>query len=318
MRDFLKKTVYRAFRPAMKDVLDRLDQVQAITLSTSEHLAHHQRDLAGLRSSVAGFQDRAERLLARMERRLISGAVWRGGLCGSAVDELGKPVPEMTEKYRSELVFWESLVRRDAVATWAMPFEEIYGGWQKIRMTEFVEFLGIEGSGDALDALAAWAAPRRALEIGSGPLPSISLVRWEQAVALDPLAEGFIAEGLVPRAFETSRVTFLASTGESIPIPSGVMDLVVLENCLDHVDDPSRVLRECSRVLRPGGLAWILVDLMDYRDHMHPNPFSEASIKDLLSGTGFETIRDRTSDHKSHPNAHGEYRVLARLTAGHP
>ncbi|MBL8962611.1 MAG: methyltransferase domain-containing protein [Phycisphaerae bacterium] len=305
-------------RPAMKDVVDRLDQVQAVTLSTCDHLARHQHELAGLRSSVQGFQDRVERLLARMERRLVSGAVWRGGLRGSAVDELGQPVPEMTEKYRSELGFWESLVRRDAMATWAMPFEEVYGGWQKTRMTEFVEFLGIEGSGDALDALAAWAVTRRALEIGSGPLPSISLVRWEQAVALDPLAEGFITEGLVPRAFETSRVVFLAATGESIPIPSDAMDLVVLENCLDHIEDPSRVLRECARVLRPGGLAWILVDLMDYRDHLHPNPFSQASIKDLLSGTGFETIRDRTSDHKSHPNAYGEYRVLARRTSGRP
>jgi hypothetical protein len=57
---------------------------------------------------------------------------------------------------------------------------------------------------------------------------------------------------------------------------------------------------------------WLLVDLMEYKDHMHPNPFSEASLKELLRREGFEPVKDRVSDHKSHPNAYGEYRGLLK------
>jgi hypothetical protein len=51
---------------------------------------------------------------------------------------------------------------------------------------------------------------------------------------------------------------------------------------------------------------------MEYKDHMHPNPFSEASLKELLRREGFEPVKDRVSDHKSHPNAYGEYRGLLK------
>lgn len=315
MRDLLKRIISRALRPGLQETHQRIELIHADSRALADRMDRIHGDLADLAASTRAFQDHAQGLLARVERRLVSGAVWRGGLDGSAADESGHPVPDMTEKFRSELAFWKSLVHRDSVATWGLPFEEVYGGWQKIRLSELAEFLGIVGSATALEALASWAAPRRAVEIGSGPFPSISLVRWEQAVAIDPLAEGFLAENLIPRSCVDSGVVFLATSGEFLPLPSGVADLVVLENCLDHVDEPRRVLRECARVLKPAGNLWLLVDLMDYRDHMHPHPFSEAAVKELLSSSGFETVRDRTSDHKSHPNAYGEYRVLAR-TAG--
>ena len=180
-------------------------------------------------------------------------------------------------------------------------------------MTELSEFLGlVDGSEDPIQRLAVWAMERVAVEIGSGPFPAISLVGWKQASAVDPLAEGYIAEDLLPRSVQADRVTFLAATGESIPLAAGTTDLVVLENCLDHVEDPALVMRECRRLLRGPGLAWILVDLMDYKDHMHPNPFSEESIRRLLKNEGFETVRERVNDHKSHPQAYGEYRALVR------
>lgn len=321
MKSFLKTLMFRLFRPALRDVAARLDGIQASCDAIApavhsqgkaiESLWAQKQEMNSLLAGAAAAIPSINARLARIERRLVSSAVWKGGLKGFAVDFSGTAVPEMTAKYHAELAFWESIVRRDAVTTWGMPFEEIYGSWQRIRMTELSEFLSLPSAEDPMDALAAWAVGRTAVEIGSGPFPSISLVKWKQAVAVDPLAEGYAAEDLIPKSVHADRVTFLASTGESIPLGSGTADLVVLENCLDHVEDPALVMRECKRVLREGGHLWLLVDLMDYRDHMHPNPFSEASIRALLASEGFTTLRDRRSDHKSHPQAYGEFRALA-------
>ncbi len=45
---------------------------------------------------------------------------------------------------------------------------------------------------------------------------------------------------------------------ERLPWPDGTFDCVVADSVLEHLDDPSRALREWSRVVRPGGrlLVW--------------------------------------------------------------
>lgn len=315
MKHWLKNLMFRLMRPGLRDVNARLDRLDAPAGPLHAGLQSLSRQgehtLAALAASTAAVEHLSQRL-ARVERRLVSSAVWRGGLSGCAVDHAGVPVPEMTAKYHAELAYWEAVVRRDSIPTWGMPFDEIYGIWQRVRMTELAEFLGIGHGETAMDALAQWSKDRVAIEIGSGPYPSLALVRWKRALAVDPLAEGYLAENLVPNVHFTGEISFLASSGESIALPSATADLLVLENCLDHVDDPALVLAECRRLLRPGGYLWLLVDLMDYRDHMHPNPFSEKSLRALFTAHGFTPVRERIDGHKSHPAAYGEYRGLLR------
>lgn len=254
-----------------------------------------------------GLQEINERLW-RIEQALRAGAfgLWRGGLDGQAVSLLGTPLPEVTRKYRDELVYWESVVKRDSVQNLGGPFEQVYGGWQRDRIAELGQFLGHDGA----EETARWCASRSAVEIGAGPYPSIAVARWLRAVAIDPLADGYTAEDLLPKECHCDEVTYLAAPGEAVPLPSGFADLVVIENALDHVHDPRVVVREIRRLLKPGGLMWLLVDLMEYRDHLHPNPFSEQTLRALLAAEGFAVVKDRVSAHKSHPQAYGEYRGL--------
>jgi len=53
---------------------------------------------------------------------------------------------------------------------------------------------------------------------------------------------------------EGAAFRLLRGKAEKLPCPAGSADLVLLKEVLDHCYDPAAVLKEASRVLRPGGL----------------------------------------------------------------
>jgi ubiquinone/menaquinone biosynthesis C-methylase UbiE len=60
----------------------------------------------------------------------------------------------------------------------------------------------------------------------------------------------------------------LAGAAERLPFQDGSFDLVILDNVLEHVQDRARTLEEIRRVLRPGGLLYMVT----------PKPFSAYSL----------------------------------------
>ena len=56
--------------------------------------------------------------------------------------------------------------------------------------------------------------------------------------------------------------------------------------------DPAQVVCEIARLLTPGGLMWIFVDLSNHVDHMHPHAMNEDKVRKLLEG--FDVVRDET------------------------
>ncbi|MFM9994428.1 MAG: class I SAM-dependent methyltransferase [Phycisphaerales bacterium] len=241
-----------------------------------------------MRPGLRPVEERLERIEVRLEASIGPGA----------------------DKYAEELAYWRWLVKTDAGRDFLKgPFERVFGRWQRDRLRQMGEHLGLETDAD----LNEWCARQSAVEIGAGPCPALSAApRWRRAVAIDPLARGYAEEGLLTPA--AGHVTYLEATGERIPLPTGFADLVIIENALDHVSDPRAVVTEIRRLLRPGGLLWVLVDLSEYRDHMHPHPFNETRLRSLLAG--FEVVHEKIADHHSHPKAYGEYRGLLRQPGG--
>ena len=73
------------------------------------------------------------------------------------------------------------------------------------------------------------------------------------------------------RAAEARRNSshILNAAGESIPLPSSTLDLVLSHEVLEHVQDDHFAIREMVRVLKPGGRALIFVPNRGYPFETH-------------------------------------------------
>lgn len=94
------------------------------------------------------------------------------------------------------------------------------------------------------------------LEVGSGAHGHIFFWDAKNAVGVDPLANEY--RQLFP-LWQQHAKTFTAF-GENLNFPDESFDLVISDNVVDHAEDPSRILAEIFRVLRPGGKFYFKVN----------------------------------------------------------
>lgn len=165
--------------------------------------------------------------------------------------------------------------------------------------------------------LETWlpATPRIVLEIGVGGLGVGVLgflARSPVRVGLDPLPPISLtcAKPLRDRV-QSLRQGLLEAlgSGEAVPVAVSSTDLVICCNVLDHVHDPTRVLSEVRRVLKPGAAFFLEVDtfsllglmkwhLWTKRLHSneilvraHPHRFLEKDVVCLLEEQRFEVVK---------------------------
>ena len=181
------------------------------------------------------------------------------------------------------------------------------------ELQSFIEskFGGIEVDGEKI------------LEIGIGPLG----IGWmglfgsknkESNIAVEPLPILTVNTGL-PGLDEfikylQNRVNVIAGKGESLEFPSGVFDIVVSNDVIDHVQDYQLVMRESSRVLKKGGLfifsvnvfsvfgvlKWNIYTRRRFPDTAnvlcHPHSFTYSTICNFLKKEGFMILHTNGSE----------------------
>jgi SAM-dependent methyltransferase len=89
----------------------------------------------------------------------------------------------------------------------------------------------------------------------------------------------------------TSRVD-RTGTAYALPAADAEFDSAVCTAVLEHLEEPKDALRECWRVLRPGGVAIYLVPFIW---HLHEEPrdfyrYSKHGLKYLFEQAGFELV----------------------------
>lgn len=78
----------------------------------------------------------------------------------------------------------------------------------------------------------------------------------------------------------------------SVPVAPGTFDYVILSEVLEHVPEPTLVLKECFRVLKDGGE---LVATAPFCFHVHPDPkdyfrYTDTYLREALERCGFNRI----------------------------
>ena len=84
----------------------------------------------------------------------------------------------------------------------------------------------------------------------------------------------------------------LFGTAFEIPADSETFDSAICTAVLEHLEEPEQALRECRRVLKPGGVAIYSVPFIW---HLHEEPrdfyrFTKYGLKYLFEKTGFEIL----------------------------
>jgi ubiquinone/menaquinone biosynthesis C-methylase UbiE len=164
-------------------------------------------------------------------------------------------------------------------------------------------------TGESLDRLLALVSPRpewRALDVATGG--------GHTALALAPLVREVIATDITPKMLEAAE-KFLLSRGvtnarfreadaTALPFGAAEFDLVTCRIAPHHFSDCARFVREMARVLKPGGIAVVIDNVVpedreaaefinrfeSVRDPSHNRAYSEREWAEFYRAAGFEIL----------------------------
>ena len=187
--------------------------------------------------------------------------------------------------------YWSSLAGRIAEGSTSQL------DWYRWRAEQLVRRLRALGLERLVDGCA------RVLEVGCGPIGIVAFFPAAERVAIDPL-EPYYGTNATLAALRDSAVKYRQGSVEALPCETGQFDLIIIENCIDHVQDVHGGMRELKRVIRPGsGTLYLTVNcrtrwgfvvhrvLSRLRvDAGHPHTFTPPRAQALLDAHGFRTI----------------------------
>ena len=133
------------------------------------------------------------------------------------------------------------------------------------------------------------------LGCGDGYL-TIETARWARHVTAIDRSGDVLARGReLAKRRKLSNITWKRGDLDRLPIRDATMDVALLSQALHHAENPERALAEAQRILRPGGRVLIL----ELREHEEAwvrttlgdrwMGFSDAQLRSLLKGAGFDT-----------------------------
>lgn len=146
--------------------------------------------------------------------------------------------------------------------------------------------------------------PGKLMEIGCGAGDNLVLMRtlgWVvEGVEIDPIA--------CLKARQMHGLTVHEGTLESRNYPENSFDAITMNHVIEHVFDPVAILKECFRIIKPGGKVVVITPNTDSWGHhefqenwrgleppRHIHIFSPKSMKKCAEAAGFESMEVRTT-----------------------
>jgi ubiquinone/menaquinone biosynthesis C-methylase UbiE len=121
-------------------------------------------------------------------------------------------------------------------------------------------------------------AGKSILDVGCGPRGSLEWAHMaSERVGVDPLADTY-------RSLGTDRhgMAYVAAPAETMPFEDGHFDFVSSFNSLDHVVRPDEAAREMVRVLSPGGLLLLIVEVEHEATLTEPHRLHQQVVQQLF------------------------------------
>jgi len=122
-----------------------------------------------------------------------------------------------------------------------------------------VALLGVESGQIVFDLISDYCAQHmRVLDMGcgNGGVAVAGALRGHRVTAVD-IDVGSVARTLARAEAWGVHVDALQGDASFLGLPDESFDLVVMNDIIEHVEDPDSAVDEARRVLRPGGLAYI-------------------------------------------------------------
>jgi ubiquinone/menaquinone biosynthesis C-methylase UbiE len=143
-------------------------------------------------------------------------------------------------------------------------------------------------------------AGRRVADVGCGPHGLIHYIDGAaERIRVDPLLPQYVSRTTLP-----GPQLSLAAMGESLPLASASIDVIICFNALDHMRNPSAVLGEFHRVLRPQGKLLLMVHTFPawaragfWIDRLHPHHWTAHGFTGQVAR--FFTIERSRTVHRS-------------------
>ena len=87
------------------------------------------------------------------------------------------------------------------------------------------------------------------------------------------------------------KVSVVTDLTKSLPITDGCADVIILSNVLEHIPYPLELLKECSRILKKGG---VCIGTTPFLLQVHQSPYdfnryTNYQLEHLLADCGFST-----------------------------
>jgi SAM-dependent methyltransferase len=166
----------------------------------------------------------------------------------------------------------------------------------QIDYTDVTELAGRPISQEQLARLHhryTWAASycedRDVVEVGCGTGPGLGLLQSvSRSVAAGDIDEKIVA---IAQGHYGARIPISRIDAQYLPFEDRSKDVVLLFEAIYYLPDADRFVRECARVLRPGGRLLIVTANKDLWD-FHPSPYTHryygaAELPALLGSAGF-------------------------------
>ena len=161
------------------------------------------------------------------------------------------------------------------------------------------------------------------LDLGSGVGPWSELMATAFEATVWGVEPSQRMRAVAEREHPHPRVTYVAGSGERIPVPDGACGAALLSYVVHHLSDRDACARELRRVLKPGGVA---VVRGAFRESLPDVPFFEwfptaraidearmpgrGEVTAMFASNGFELVADEVVRQETSPSLRVYYERL--------